>query len=99
MYLEPVFNTSYTNSTAKDAKIKENLEKTYSKAQRVEYCLEKGIMYYLMVTSENFDFGPPDNQGTRPSRDVYFVHISDKPFKNGKPQRPLALTYQAAIYG
>ena len=62
-----------------------------------EYVLEAGRQYHARVDVETY-FLPPEPGGD-PRRQQHFVlAISDLPFKNGKPQRPLTPAFVGITY-
>lgn len=63
-----------------------------------EFVLEAGRRYYARVDVETY-FLPPEPGAGQPARRQHFVlAISDLPFKNGKPQRPLTPAFQDITY-
>ncbi|MBS3067989.1 hypothetical protein J4450_04765 [Candidatus Micrarchaeota archaeon] len=67
--------------------------------REVDYCLQKGKKYYMVIGSEGYEYGPPDESGKRATSGVTYIEISDKEFKNGKPQVEQTPTVKNWIYG
>lgn len=63
-----------------------------------EVVLTAGTKYYARVNAESY-WLPPTSPGGEPHRQQNLVlSISDLPFKDGKPQRPLAPSFLDIVY-
>lgn len=71
----------------------------YTLGKRVDYCLQKGKKYFLLIRREAIEYGPPDETGRRGSKTYDFIQISDREFKDDRPQVDPTPTYFGWIYG
>ncbi len=56
-----------------------------SRVKYREFCLSKDKTYYVLVQRKEMQYGAPTPDGTRNSKTLIYIKISDKPFTNGKP--------------
>jgi len=103
LFISPTFQKDFTKKTT-PAKYRNRFEEitlgeTITLGKFVDYCLQKGKKYYMLISEESYQYGPPDKNGYRPSGSITFFKISDKKFKNTKPQVDETPTYREWIYG
>lgn len=63
-----------------------------------EVVLNAGTTYYARVDSEGYFLPPASPDGAPVRRQNLVLAISDRPFKAGKPQRPLAPSFIDIVY-
>jgi hypothetical protein len=64
----------------------------------IEYGLVKNKKYYAKVSSEEYHLPPDRESGEPKKRTNHVLWISNKPFKNGKPQVELTPLYKGWSY-
>ena len=100
LYLPVTTSRSYSRRDAEGAPdvIREQLRSDARPILVEDIVLEANKTYYAKVDTEGY-WLPPDRDGGKPSRRFKAVlAISDLPFENGKPQRPLTPAYQSLSY-
>lgn len=99
LYLTPAYSRVYAPHQINDApEIAREMIASENKPITVEeYRLDSNTTYYAHVDSESYWLPPEDDKP--PSRHVnYVLAISDLPFVDNEPQRPLTPAYQGWSY-
>lgn len=96
LYLAPSFTRAFTRALAGNApeQVRERLAQEEGPFTVEEHTLVPGQVYRARVQTESY-WLPPPREGAAPRRrQVRLLALSDLPFKNGRPQRPLTPAYQ-----
>lgn len=99
LFMSPTFQKEFTKNNAPNKQTKERLKEGLVSGRLVDYCLQKGKKYYMKIKEDSYEYGAPDEKGHRLSSSITFIQISDKEFKQGKPQVEETPEYQGWIYG
>lgn len=100
LYLAPAYSRVYTPQEMDDAPeiVREMIASENKPITVEEYRLDSNVIYYARVDSESY-WLPPEGNDKPPSRHVNRVlAISDLPFVDGEPQRPMTPAYQGWSY-
>jgi len=100
LYLAPAYSHIYTPQQMDDAPevVREMIESENKPITVEEYRLDSYATYYARVDSESY-WLPPEDDDKPPSRHLnYVLAISDLPFVDNEPQRPLTPAYQGWSY-
>ncbi len=98
LFIPPTFQKEFKKENAPDFVNKEMFDR-YSLMREMDYCLQNGKKYYILIRSEDYEYGAPDKSGNRGHGTLTFIQISDKEFINGKPQVEETPTYRGWVYG
>lgn len=98
-YLKPVYKKEFTIDEITDEERKTRFAKSgYEKIADIEFILQKDKKYYAMFGEESYHL-PPDRRGGQPRRATNTViWISDKEYKDGKPQVEITPHYKGWKY-
>lgn len=99
LYVAPSAARQYNKANATTApEIVRELLAEHAALTLEEVVLTGGTTYYARVDAESYLLPPtgPDEPPVR--RQNLVLSISDRPFKNGKPQRPLAPSFIGIVY-
>lgn len=100
LYLAVATSQRYTRQETASAPelIRDELEKDGRPVVVEEIVMQAGRTYYAKVETVSYML-PPERAGAPPSRHTNLVlAISDLPFKNGRPQRPLTPAFEGITY-
>ncbi len=92
------FEESFTKENAPSEHMKDLFDYNVL-GKKVDFTLEKGKTYYMLVEVQDMEYGPPDEDGERSSKELTFIKISDMEFKDGEPQRKATPTFEGWMYG
>jgi len=91
---EKIFTSANLNNTRND--IKELLTNETEKVMVCEYGLKKGVKYHALFNIEYYNV--PGKEDDIEERKNIVLWISDKSFKNGKPQEDITPLYKGWSY-
>ncbi|MBI3183559.1 MAG: hypothetical protein HYZ28_15590 [Myxococcales bacterium] len=91
LFLAPSFSKSFAAQEASSAPgpVREALAEGNSPLTVEEYCLEPSKRYHARVQFESYQLPPRPGSKSPEQRKNAVLAVSDQPFKDGKPQRPL----------
>ncbi len=99
-YLGPSYEQTFTADNAANAPqvIRDRIKEGHPTLNAKEFCLEPGRSYYARVVVESFML-PPRPGSQQPGRGEHAVlSISDMPYKDGHPQRPISPAFKNHRY-
>jgi hypothetical protein len=99
LYLSPTVGLKFTGKEKREIPevIRERLAETGGVVIAEEFVLEPGKTYYARVGEESYLL-PPDESGRPIRRHNTILELSDKPFVEGKPRRPITPAYRGWTY-
>jgi len=97
LFIQPEVITSFTKETT-PKNLKHQFEYGVVIGRNLKFCLKKEKKYYLIFETYDYAYGRPYPDGHRSHSSLIFVKISDKPFRNSKPQVPESPMYFGVIY-
>jgi hypothetical protein len=99
LYVAPGAARHYSRADAATApEIVRDLLAEHAALTLEEVVLTAGTTYYARVDAEGYLLPPPSPDSPPKRQQNLVLSISDRPFKGGKPQRPLAPSFIGIVY-